>query len=114
MVQKHIKGWKVGLEAAMGFFVSEAYSLPMNLKSLMGSVMANLCGSHFSLHKAIVEASSQRLLIHKALSGPKCVRLARLSYHSQRLLRKMLVAVLEHRREDLSEIWGEELLSLEK
>ena len=40
------QGWKVGLEAEMGFPVSEAYSLPVNAKSLLGSVMANLCGSH--------------------------------------------------------------------
>ena len=106
MDQKHIKGWKIGLEAEMGFPVSEACSLPMNAKSLVGSVMANLCGSHYPLHMAIVEASSQRLLIEKVFSVLKCVRLARLSYHSQRLLRKMLVAVPGHRREDSSEIWG--------
>ena len=46
MVQKHIKGWKIGLEPEMGFSASEAYSLPMNAKSLMGSVMASLCRSH--------------------------------------------------------------------
>ena len=33
MIQKHIRGWKVGLEAEMGFPVSEAYSLPINAKS---------------------------------------------------------------------------------
>ena len=42
MIQKHIRGWKVGLEAEMGFLVSKAYGLPMNSKSLVGSVMANL------------------------------------------------------------------------
>ena len=47
MVKKHIRGWKIGLEAEMWFTESEAYSLPMNAKSLVGSVMANLCGSHY-------------------------------------------------------------------
>ena len=28
MIQKHIRGWKIGLEAEMGFPVSETYSLP--------------------------------------------------------------------------------------
>ena len=37
MVKKHIKGWKIGLEAEMGFPVSEAYSLPTIAKSLVGS-----------------------------------------------------------------------------
>ena len=36
MIQKHIKGWKVDLEAEMGLPVSEVYSLPMNSKSSVG------------------------------------------------------------------------------
>ena len=45
---------KDGLEAEMGFPVSEAYSLPMSAKSLVGSVMANLCGSNYPIHMAMV------------------------------------------------------------
>ena len=56
MVQKHIRGCKIGLEAEMGVPVSEAYSLPTNATSLLGSVMANLGGSHYPLHMAMVEA----------------------------------------------------------
>ena len=82
MIQKHFRGWKIGLEAEMGFTVSEAYNLPTNAKSLVGSVMANLCGSHYPLHMSMVKASSQRVLIDKAFAGPKCVRLARKSHHS--------------------------------
>ena len=114
IIQKHIKGWKVGLEAEKGFPVSEAYSLSTNVKSLVGSVVANLCGSHYPLHMVMMEASSQRVLIDQSFSVPKCVRLARMSHHSHRLLRKILGAVPGDRREDLSEIWGEELWSLEK
>ena len=80
VTQKHIKSWKVGLEAEMGFPMSEAYGLPLNAKSLVGSVMANLCGSHYPLHVAMVEVSSQRVLIDKAFSVPKCLRLARSRY----------------------------------
>ena len=72
MAQKHIRGWKMVLEAEMAFPVSEAYSLPTNANSLLGSVMANLCGSHYPLHMAMVEASSQRVVIDKAFSIPKC------------------------------------------
>ena len=89
VTQKHIKSWKIGLEAEMRFPMSEAYGLPLNAKSLVGSVMANLCGSHYPLHMAMVEVSSQRVLIDKAFSVPKCVRLARMSYHSHKLLRKI-------------------------
>ena len=113
VTQKHIKSWKVGLEAEMGFPMSEAYGLPLNAKSLVGSVMANLCGSHYPLHMAMVEVPSQRVLIDKAFSVPKCVRLARMSHHSHRLLRKIRGAVPKEQRDDLSEIWGEELLGLE-
>ena len=113
VTQKHIKSWKVGLEAEMGFSMSEAYGLPLNAKSLVGSVMANLCGSHYPLHMAMVEVSSQRVLIDKAFSVPKCVRLARMSHQSHKLLRKIRGTVPKGQRDDLSEIWGEELLSLE-
>ena len=113
VTQKHIKSWKVGLEAEMGFPMSEAYGLPLNAKSLVGSVMANLCGSHYPLHMAMVEVSSQRVLIDKAFSVPKCVRLARMSHHSHKLLRKVRGTVPKEQRDDLSEIWGEELLGLE-
>ena len=57
----------------MGFPVSEVYGLPVNAKSLVRSVMASLCGSHYLLHMAMVEVSSQRILVDKAFSVPKCV-----------------------------------------
>ena len=113
VTQKHIKSWKVGLEAEMGFPMSEAYGLPLNAKSLVGSVMANLCGSHYPLHMAMVEVSSQRVLIDKAFSVPKCVRLARMSHHSHKLFRKIRGTVPKEQRDELSEIWGEGLLGLE-
>ena len=77
----------------MGFPMSEAYSLPVNAKSLVGSVMANKCGSHYPLHMAMLEVFSQRILIDKAFSVPKCVRLAKMSHHSHRLLRMILGTV---------------------
>ena len=113
MVQKHIRGLQIGLETEMGFPVSEAYSLPTNANSLVGSVVANLCGSHYTLQMAMVEASSQRVLIEKAFSIPKCVRLTRMSHHSHKLLRKILGSVPEDQRDNLSEVLEEELLSLE-
>ena len=83
MIQKHIRGRKIGLEAEMRFPLSEAYNLPKNAKFLVGSVMANLCGSHYPLHMAMVD---------------KCVRLARMSHHSHKLLQKILGAVPRDRR----------------
>ena len=71
MIHKHIKGWKVGLEAKMGFPVSEVDSLPMNAKSLVGSVMSNFCGSHFPLHMPVVEVTSEGMMIDKVFSVAK-------------------------------------------
>ena len=113
IIQKHIRGWKIGLEAEIGIPMSEAYSLPVNSKSLVGSVMAYMCGSHYPLHMEMVEVSSQRILIDKAFLVPKCVRVARMSPLSHRLLRKILGTVPGEHRDKLSEILGEELLSLE-
>ena len=67
VTQKHIKSRKVGLEAEMGFPMSEAYGLPLNAKSLVESVMANLCGSHYPLHMAMVEVSSQKGIDRQSL-----------------------------------------------
>ena len=61
---------------------------------------------------AMVEVSSQRILVDKAFSVPKCLRLARMSHHSHRLLRKILGTVPRAQRDDMSEIWGEKILSL--
>ena len=113
VTQKSIRCWKVGLEAEMGFPMSEAHGLLLNAKSLVGSVMANLCGSHYPLHMVMVEVSSQRVIIDKAFPVRKCVRLARMSHHSHRLLRKIRGTVPREQRDHLSEIWGEELLGLE-
>ena len=106
--QKHIRVWKIGLEVVMGFPVSEAYDLPVNAKSL-GAIIH--CGSHYPLHMAMVEVSSQRILVDKAFSVPNCVRLARMSHHSHRLLRKILGTVPRAQRDGSNEIW-EELLIL--
>ena len=114
MIQKHIKGWKMGLEADMGFLVGEAYSLSMNAKSLVGSVMTNFYGSHCPLHMSIVETSSQRVMIDKAVSVPKCLRMFRISDDLHQLLKKLWCAVPGLSVEDLSDTWVEELVSLQK
>ena len=57
----------------MGFPMSEAYNLPVNAKSLVGSVMVNVCGSYYPLHMAMVEVSSQRILVDKAFRYPSAL-----------------------------------------
>ena len=81
-----------------GISVSEAHGLLVNANSLVGSVMANLCESHYPLHMAMVEVSSQRILLDKVFSVPKSARLAQMSHHSHRLLRKILGTVRRAQR----------------
>ena len=113
MIQKHTKGWKMGLEADMGFLVIEAYSLPINAMFLVGSVMTHFCGSHCPLYMSIVETSSQRVMIDQAFSVPKCLRLFRISHHLHQLLKKLWRAVPGLSAENLSDTWVEELVSLQ-
>ena len=70
MIQKNIKRWMVGLEAEMGFPVSDAYSLPIITKSLVGSVIAIFCGIRYPLHISLVKVSSHRVMINMAFSVP--------------------------------------------
>ena len=97
-------GSKVGLEAEMRFPVSETYSLPINAKTMVGSVMANFCGSHYPLNMTLVEVSSQKVMIDEAFLVPKCVRLAQMSLHSHQLLRKKWGAVAGTRVYDLRDV----------
>ena len=101
-VELRVMAWSV-TNGPETFPVSEPYSLPMNAKSLVGLVMANLCGRQYPLHMAMVGASSQS---DKAFSITKCVLLARMSHHSHRLFKKILGALPGDQRENLSEMWG--------
>ena len=90
----------------MGFAETEADSLPMNAKSLVGSIVENICGSHYLLQISLVKTCSQRVMIDKAFSVFKCLRLARMSYHAHQLLKKLWGAVPGPRLDDLSDTWG--------
>ena len=62
---------------------------------------------------SMVKVPNRRVMIDKAFSVPKCVRLVRMPHHSWQLLRKMWGSLSELRLEDLSDTWREKLLSLE-
>ena len=72
----------VNIATTLGFF-SRMCSL-QSLERLESE--HHLWSSDYPLHMAMVEISSQRVLIDKAFSVPKCVRLARMSHHSHRFL----------------------------
>ena len=113
MIQKHTRGRKIGFDAELGFPVREAYSMPMDTISLLGSVMANFCGSIARYTCQWWKCLSQRVMIDNAFSVSKCVRLVRIPRHSWQLLKKMWGALPGPRLEDLNDTWGEEILSLQ-
>ena len=76
--------------------------------------MTSFCGSQYPLHMSMLETSSQLVLIDKAFSVHKSVRLAKVSHHSHQLLKKIRGVIPGPRVEDLSDTWVEYLLSLEK
>ena len=68
----------------MAFPIKEAYGLPTNVKSLVGSVLKSFCESKFPVHMVVVEVTSQRILIDTSFLVPKGVRLVHMSRHSHK------------------------------
>ena len=90
---KHIRVWKIDLEAEMVFTVSEAYSLPVNAESL--------CGSHYLLHIAIQPEDTNRqslLGIQMRMPGSNVASFAQ-------TVEKGPVNFTGEQRDNLSEIW---------
>ena len=64
---KHIKSLlKVGLQVEAAFQVSEGFSLPVNAKSSVGSVLATYCDGFYAVNMTMVESGSQKILIDTA------------------------------------------------
>ena len=63
------------------------------------------------MHVVVADVSSQRILVDKVFSVPKCMLLALISRHWHQLLKKLWGAVPTIEVDDLSEIWVIEPLS---
>ena len=66
---------------------SETYCRPSGARYLVGSTLAPMCKSRYSVHFVAVDVKSTRTIVDQAFSVPKCVRLARMSEKSYELLR---------------------------
>ena len=65
---------------------SETYRRPWGARYLVGSTLAPMCKSRYTVHFVAVDVKSTRSIGDQAFSVPKCVRSARMSEKSYELL----------------------------
>ena len=108
--QKHIGRWREAIEAEMNIRHSETYRRPSGARYLVGSTLAPMCKSRYPVHFVAVDVKSTRTIVDQAFSVPKCVRLARMSEKSYKLLCKIFSAVPERTKEELEAILGRKFM----
>ena len=108
--QKHIGRWREAIEAEMNIRHSETYRRPSGARYLVGSTLASMCKSRYPAHIVAVDVKSTRTIVDQAFSVQKCVRLARMSEKSDKLLCKMFAAVPERTKEELESILGKKFM----
>ena len=75
---------------------------------LVGLTLAPMCKSRYPVH--FVDGESTRRIVDQVFSVLKCVRLARMSEKSYKLLCKMFSAVPERTKEELKSILGKKFM----
>ena len=89
---------------------SETYRRPSGARYLVGSLSATKCKSRYPVHFVGVDVKSTKTIVDQAFSVPKCVRLARMSEKSYKLLCKIFSAVPERTKEELEPILGNKFM----
>ena len=97
--QKYIGRWRETIEAEMNIWHSETYHRATGARYLVESTLAPMCKSRYPVHFVAVDVKSTRTIVDQAFSVPKCVRLARMSEKSYKLLSRMFSAVPERTKE---------------
>ena len=110
--EQKIGGWREALENEMTLKVSEAYHRPTGSKYVVVSSSAPDCNSRYPTHMVVMDARTQQVLVDQLFSGPKCVRLARMSERSYDLLAKIIRAVPKRSEGELQDVVGEEFMRL--
>ena len=108
--QKHIGNWREAIEAEMNIRHSETYRRPWGARYLVGSTLAPMCKSSYSVHFVAVDVKSTRLIVDQVFSVPKCVRLTRMSEKSYEFLCRIFSAVPERTKEQLESILGKKFM----
>ena len=89
---------------------SETYRRLTGARYLVGSILAPTCKSRYPVHFVAVDVKSSRTIMDQAFSLPKCVRLAKMSEKSYKLLCKIFSAVPERTNEELESILGKKFM----
>ena len=108
--QKYIGKWREAIEVEMNIRHSETYRRQTGARYLVGSTLAPMCKSRYTVHFVAVDVKSTRTIVDQAFSVPKCVRLARMSEKSYDLLCKMFSAVPGRTKEELELILGKKFM----
>ena len=105
--QKYLGKWRETIEAELNIQHIETYRRPTGERYLVGSTITPMCKSRYPVHFVVVNVKSTRTIVDQAFSVPKCVRLARMSEKSYKILCKMISAVPERTKEELESILGQ-------
>ena len=89
---------------------SEDYRRQSGAQYLVGSTLAPMCKSRYSVHFVAVDVKSTRTIVDQAFSVSKCVRLARMSEKSYELLCRIFSAVPERTGEELESKLGKKFM----
>ena len=108
--QKYLGKWREAIEAEMIIRHSETYRRPTGARYLVGSTLTPMCKSRYPVHFVAVDVKSTRTIVDQAFSVPKCVRLARMSEKSHKLMCKMFSAVPERSKEELEPLLGNKFM----
>ena len=108
--RKHIGKWREAIEAEMKIRLSETYRRPSEARYLVGSTLAPMCKSRYPVHFVAVDEKSTRAIVDQTFSAPECVRLARMSERSYKLLCKIFAAVPGRTKDKLELLLGKKFM----
>ena len=108
--QKCIGKSREAIEAEMNIRHSETYRRSSGARYLVRSTSAIISKTNYPMYLFAVDVKITRMIVDKAFSVPKCVRLAKMSEKSYGLLCKMFSAVPERTKEELETILGKKFM----
>ena len=108
--QKYIGKWREAIEAEMIIRFIKTYRRPPGAQFLVGSTLAPTCKSRYPVLFVAVDVKSTRTIVDQTFSVPKCVRPARMSEKSYKLLCETFSVVPERTKEELESMLGNKFM----
>ena len=107
--QKYIGKWREAIEAEMNIWHSETYRRQTGARFLVEPTIAPMCKSRYRVHFVAVDVKSTRTIVDQAFLVPKCVRLARMSEKSNKLLCKNVLSISGENQKEIRFDTGKEV-----